>query len=101
MNNNLGKEGKEMSVKIHISGMAIVASMMLILVSGCASSSSLEQPPMTSHMKSAPGTPDELSPLAPQEARNIRKVGNQWRCDLHGQAMAYNAATGRWEVQKK
>ncbi len=52
---------------------------------------------MTSHMKSAVNTPDELSPLAPPEARNIRKVGNQWMCDLNDQVMVYNDVTGNWE----
>ena len=88
-----------MQIKIQLSGMAVVASMLLILASGCASSSSssLEQPPMTSHMKSAVGTSDELSPLAPPEAKNIRKVGNQWMCDINSHVMVYNTATGKWE----
>ena len=91
-----------MQIKIHLPGMAVVASMLLLLASGCASSSQqLEQPAMTSHMKSAVGTPDELSPLAPPEAKNIRKVGNQWMCDMNGQVMRYNAATSLWEIMKK
>ena len=91
-----------MKIKIYLSGMAVVASMLIILASGCASSSaSLEQPPVTSHMKSAVGTPDELSPLAPAEAKNLRKVGNRWLCDLNGQGMVYNDASARWEPQQK
>jgi hypothetical protein len=87
-----------MLIKINFLGIAVVAAMSLILAGGCASSSQqLEQPSMTSQMKSAVGTSDELSPLAPPEARNIRKVGNQWMCDINGQAMGYNAATGKWE----
>jgi hypothetical protein len=87
-----------MQIKIHLAGMAVLAPLLLILGSGCASSSQhLEQPPVTSHMKSAVGTPDELSPLAPSGARNIRKVGNQWMCDMNGQVMIYNDATGKWE----
>ena len=99
-----------MQVKIHLSGMAVVASMLLILASGCASSSvepssskapssviSIEQPPMTDYMRSQIGTPNELSPIAPAEARNVRKVGNQWMCDLNGQAMVFNDAAARWE----
>lgn len=102
MNNNQGQEVKEMEVKIHFSGMAVVAAMLLILASGCASSSQqLEQTPMTNYMKSVVGTPDELSPLAPSEARNLRKVGNNWLCDQNGQVMVYNAVTGQWEPQKK
>ncbi len=91
-----------MQVKIHLPGMAVVASMLLLLATGCASSSQqLEQPTMTSDMKSAVGTPDELSPLAPPEAKNIRKVGNQWMCDMNGQVMRYNAATSLWEIMQK
>jgi hypothetical protein len=91
-----------MQLKIHLSGIAVAASMLLILASGCASSSQqLIQPTETTHMKSAVGTPDELSPLAPAEAKNVRKVGNQWVCDLNGQVMVYNAGTGQWEMQKK
>ena len=91
-----------MQIKIHLPGMAVVASMLLLLASGCASSpQQLEQPTMASHMKSAVGTPDELSPLAPPEAKNIRKVGNQWMCDMNGQVMRYNAATSVWEIMQK
>ena len=91
-----------MLLKINLSQMAIAASLLIILTGGCASSSStLVQPAETSHMKSAVGTPDELSPLAPPEAKNIRKVGNQWMCDLNNQTMVYNSATSQWEALKK
>ena len=92
-----------MKIKIYVPGMVVAASMVIILASGCASSSSssLAQPPATSHMKSAVGTPDELSPLAPAEARNLRKVGNRWLCDLNGKVMFYNDATASWEPQQK
>ncbi len=97
-----------MQVKIYLSVMALVASLLLILVSGCASSSSsspsVEQPqqsPMTDYMRSRVGTPDELSPIAPAEARNVRKVGNQWLYDLNGQVWVYNDASARWEPQQK
>ncbi|MGO9175085.1 MAG: hypothetical protein ACLQED_02915 [Desulfobaccales bacterium] len=89
-----------MQMKIHLSGMAVVATMLMILAGGCASSST-SQPAETSHMKSAVGTSDELSPLAPAEAKNIRKVGNQWMCDLNGQVMVYNSASGQWGPQTK
>ena len=90
-----------MRIKIQL-GMALAAAMLLILASGCASSpEQLGQPSMTSHMKSAVGTPDEMSPLAPPEAKNVRKVGNQWRCEVKGQDMSYNAATSLWEPMKK
>jgi uncharacterized lipoprotein len=56
-----------MRMKIHLSGMAVVAAILMILAAGCASSSTLAQPAETSHSKSAVGTSDELSPLAPSE----------------------------------
>ena len=41
-----------MKLKIYLSGMAIVASILLILASGCASSSQqLEQPSITDYIK--------------------------------------------------
>jgi len=87
---------------INLSRMAVAASLLLILTSGCASSEApLTQPPKTSYMKSAVGTPDELSPLAPLEARNVRKVGKNWLCDLNGRVMIYNEAAARWEPQQK
>ncbi len=89
-----------MQRRLNLFRKAMVVSIFIILANGCASSSpELVQPPATSHMQSAVGTPDEMSPLAPPEARNIRKVGNQWRCDVNGQVKVYNAATGRWEPQ--
>ena len=92
-----------MQIKIYLSVMAVVASMSLALASGCASSSSpsLGQPQMTDYMRSKVGTPDELSPIAPAEARNVRKVGNQWMYDLNGQVWVYNDASARWEPQQK
>jgi hypothetical protein len=97
-------------MKIHFSVMAVVAAMWLILASGCASSSgepsvspapsaasSLQQPPMTSYMRSQVGTPNELSPIAPPEARNVRKVGDHWMCDINGRSMIFNDAGAGWE----
>jgi hypothetical protein len=103
-----------MQIKIHLSGMAVAASMLIIWASGCASSAvapasskttsgviSLEQPPMTEYMRSQIGTPNELSPIAPAEARNVRQEGNRWRCDLKGQGMVFNEASACWEPQTK
>jgi hypothetical protein len=81
-------------IKINLAGM--VAGLLIMSGHGLAAPP-IVQPPMTSYMRSAVGTPDELSPLAPAEARNVRKVGNQWTCDLNGQVMIYNAVTTRWE----
>jgi hypothetical protein len=97
-----------MRVKGHIAGMA-AASLWLILGGGCASSPvepassavKVEQVPTTDYMRSRVGTTDELSPLAPPEARQVRKVGNRWTCELNGQIMVYNDAASRWEPQGK
>ncbi len=100
-----------MQVKNYPSVLAAAASMLLLWASGCASSSSslpsssssVEQPaqlPMTDYMRSKVGSPEELSPIAPAEARNVRKVGNQWLYDLNGQVWVYNEAAARWEPQK-
>ena len=100
-----------MQVKIYLSVMAAATSMLLLLASGCASSSSsfpsssssVEQPaqlPMTDYMRSKVGTPEELSPIAPAEARNVRKVGNQWLYDLNGQVWVYDAGAARWEPRQ-
>ena len=96
-------EGEKMPLKIRLSRMPVVASMWLILASGCASSpvqspgSFIKQDPMTSHMRSQVGTPNELSPLAPAQATKVQKVGDHWTCELHGQAMIFNDAASRWE----
>ena len=78
-----------MPVKIKLAGIALSASLGIILGmgSGCASSRprprfprpsrrglAIKQDPMTSYMQSQVGTPNELSPLAPAEATNIKKV---------------------------
>lgn len=101
-----------MHVKIDLARMVAAAALLIILGSGCASPPAghpssagqqsavqVEQVPITRYMRSREGTPDELSPLAPSEARNVRKVGHKWSCDWHGQTMIYNNATSRWEPQ--
>ena len=89
-----------MLFKIYLPRITVAALLLIILAGGCAAPQ-LEQPPITSYMKSTVGTPDELSPLAPAEARNVRKLGNHWTCDLNGRVMVYNDATARWEPQQK
>lgn len=103
-----------MHAKFNLVVIAVAASWLTISVAGCASSPvapaaspvpsasiRLEQPPMTGYMRSRVGTPDELSPLAPPEARKIHKVGDQWVCEVNGQTMVYRNASGRWEPQTK
>jgi hypothetical protein len=90
--------GLKVKVKIRLAGMAVVASLVIILGSGCAPAP-VEQPKPTRYMQSAVGTPDEMCPLVPGEARNVRKVGNHWTCEINGQPMVYNDAASRWEPQ--
>jgi len=87
---------------IKLSRMAVAASLLLVFTGGCASSDApLTQPAKTTYMKSAVGTPDELSPMAPPEARNIRKVGKNWQCDINGKVMVYDNAAACWQPQQK
>ena len=89
-----------MHVKIQLAWMTVVVALLIMVGSGFAAPP-IEQPPRTSYMRSTVGTPDELSPLAPAEARKVRKVGNQWTCEINGQPMVYNEAASRWEPQGK
>jgi hypothetical protein len=89
----------------------VMAAALLLILPGCASAPAgppssqaqagifVEQVPVTSYMLSQVGTPNELSPLAPAEGRNVRKVGNRWFCDLGGRPHVFNSATSRWEPQ--
>ena len=89
-----------MRVKIYLAWMAGVAALLLMGASGFAAPP-IEQPPKTSYMQSTVGTPDELSPIAPAEAKKVCKVGNQWTCEINGQPMVYNEAASRWEPKSK
>jgi hypothetical protein len=89
-----------MHVKIHLALLAVVVGLLAGLGSGLAAPQ-IEQLPMTPYMRSAVGTPDELSPLAPAEARKVKKVGDRWTCEINGQPMVYNDATSRWEPQSE
>ena len=91
-----------MQLKNHVAGMAVTTTLLIMLGSGCASSpSQIQQPPPTSYMRSAVGTPNELSPQAPAAATNMRKVGAHWACEVNGRTMIYNDAASCWEPQKK
>jgi len=87
-------------VKIHLAFLAVVVALLISLGSGFAAPQ-IEQTPMTPYMRSAVGTPDELSPLAPAEARKVQKVGDHWTCEINGQPMVYNDAASRWEPQSQ
>jgi hypothetical protein len=104
-----------MPLNIRLARMAVVAALLIFWGSGCASAP-VEQPspqvqssssgifvkqvPMTSYMRSQVGTPNELSPLAPPQAKNIRKVGGQWLCDINGQVYVFDGVS-RWEPQSR
>ena len=98
---------------------AAVAALLIILLGGCASSGSgpssvsgtpsstvapsgaitVNQVPMTDYMRSRIGTPDELSPLAPPQAKNVHKVGDHWTCELNWQTYIFNGAS--WVPQAR
>jgi hypothetical protein len=90
-----------MKVKVYLAGMAVAASLLTILVSGCGSSSAYKNPDVEATKQRTMGTPDELSPLAPAEAKKVCKVGNQWTCEINGQPMVYNETASRWEPKQK
>ena len=89
-----------MHVKIHL---AFLAGFVALLIRWEVDlpHPQIEQSPKTPYMRSAVGTPDELSPLAPAEARKVKKVGDQWTCEINGQPMVYNDAASRWEPKQK
>jgi len=86
--------------KIHLAWSAVLVALLIGLGSGFAAPQ-IEQSPMTPYMRSAVGTPDELSPLAPAEARKVKKVGDQWTCEINGQPWVYHDAASRWEPQSQ
>ena len=87
-------------VKIFLACMAGVVAL-LLMGRNVFADPPIEQPPKTSYMQSTVGTPDELSPLAPAEAKKVRKVDNQWTCEINGQPMVYDEAASRWEPKLK
>ena len=89
-----------MHIKIHLAFLAGLVALLMGLGSGFAAPQ-IEQSPMTPYMRSAVGTTDELSPLAPAEARKVKKVGDRWTCEINGQPMVYNDAASRWEPQSQ
>lgn len=86
-----------MKVKAYLAGMTVTALLLVILGSGCASSSGYKNPDVEATKQRTLGTPDEMSPLAPVGGQNVRKVGNQWTCEQNGRVMIYNDATSAWQ----
>ena len=103
-----------MHTKISLA-IAVVVSLLIILLGGCASSGggssassgvvspsgaiTVPQVPMTPYMRSQIGTPNELSPLAPSQARNVHKEGDHWACEIYGQTYIFNGVS--WVPQAK
>lgn len=90
-----------MRIKVHLAGMAAVASLLIVLGAGCASAPEYKNPDVEATKQRTLGTPDEMSPQAPAGACNVQKVGNQWTCELNGKTMVYNGAANRWEARQK
>jgi uncharacterized lipoprotein len=86
-----------MKVKAYLAGMSVAALLLVILGSGCASSSGYKNPDVEATKQRTTGTSDELSPLAPVGATNVKRVGNQWTCEQNGRVMIYNEATSAWQ----
>ena len=90
-----------MKVKGYLAGMAAAALLLTVLGSGCASSSSYNNPDVEANTQRTKGTPDELSPIAPVGGKNVRKVGNHWTCEQNGRTMIYNDAASCWQPGTK
>jgi hypothetical protein len=90
-----------MQVKTHLAGLAVVVSLSLMLGIGCASSSGYKNPDVEATKQRTAGTGDELSPLAPVGAVNVKRVGNQWTCEQNGRTMIYNDAASCWQPRQK
>jgi hypothetical protein len=86
-----------MNIRVYLAGMAVAAMLVTILGSGCGSSAPYKNLDVEATKQRTQGTPDELSPLAPVGGQNVRKVGNQWTCELNGRVMIYNDATSSWQ----
>ena len=90
-----------MQLKNRIAGLGVVVSLSLLLGIGCASSSGYKNPDVEATKQRTAGTADELSPLAPVGATNVKRVGNQWTCEQNGRIMIYNDAASCWQPQGK
>ena len=90
-----------MQNKIFPAGLAAAASLLLLWGIGCASPTGYKNPEVETTKQRTAGTADELSPVAPVGATNVKKVGNQWTCEQNGRTMIYNDAASKWEPQPK
>ena len=90
-----------MHVKNRLAGLAVAALLLLFLGSGCATSSGYKNPDVEATKQRTAGTSDELSPLAPVGATNVKRVGNQWTCEQNGRVMIYDDAASGWQPRQK
>ena len=86
-----------MHVQNRLAGLAVAALLLLFLGSGCGTSSVYKNPDVETTKQRTAGTSDELSPLAPVGAKNVKKVGNQWTCEQNGRVMIYDDAASCWQ----
>jgi len=87
--------------KNRLAGLVAVASLLAILGVGCAPASSYKNPDVEATKQRTLGTADELSPLAPVGGEKVRKVGNQWTCEVNGRTMIYDDAASCWQPKVK
>ena len=90
-----------MHVKNRLAGLAVASLLLLFLGSGCATSSGYKNPDVETTKQRTAGTSDELSPLAPVGATNVKRVGNQWTCEQNGRVMIYDDAASCWQPRQK
>jgi hypothetical protein len=90
-----------MHVQNRLAGLAVAALLLFFLGSGCGTSSVYKNPDVETTKQRTAGTSDELSPLAPVGATNVKRVGNKWTCEQNGQVMIYDDAASRWQPRQK
>jgi len=90
-----------MHVKNRLAGLAVAALLLLFLGSGCGTSSAYKNPDVEATKQRTAGTSDELSPMAPVGATNVKRVGNQWTCEQNGRVMIYDDASSGWQPRQK
>ena len=90
-----------MHVKNRLAGLAVAALLFLFLGSGCATSSGYKNPDVETTKQRTAGTSDELSPMEPVGATNVKRVGNQWTCEQNGRVMIYDDAASCWQRRQK
>jgi hypothetical protein len=86
-----------MKGKAYLAEMMLAALLLVFLGSGCASSSGYKNPDVEATKLRTAGTSNELSPVAPVGAANVKKVGNHWTCEQNGRTMVYNDAASCWQ----